>query len=152
MAKINRKQDLLARLAQVNKLGLPYEVELGNNLVSNDSHQRRTQVVQILRDGYAEVKVDPKVDGTKKYGWADITLPFVDFWDQTNGLSGGGKVFQFPLKHTKALGINKVNRREIREEKDGDEFYCSIGSTPIELHAIYDPRADTTHYFLMKKG
>ncbi len=131
--KINRRQDLLARLAQVNKLGLPYKTESGNGLKGEGAKEP----LQILKDGKIEV-----LAGVSK------NYPFIEMHKDYPDTIGG---YKFSEKYLGILGITDfekvydgANRRVV------GIVACSLNS-PIEIHAIYDKDTDQTHYFLMPR-
>lgn len=128
---------ILDRIRQITQSGVPYKVVTGNDL----QWRGALPPYLVLADGRVEVIVP--IDSDPK---DEIKLPFVRWEDQNYGSRGGGKGFDIDPtdwdlwpKHKNALA--KISR--------GGLVYP--GSSPIEIHAIFDNNTGTTHYFLWEK-
>ncbi len=133
--KINRRQDLLARIAQVKKLGVPYRVNSGNILAKKGS----MEPYQILKDGKIEVLAGMSEDYPFT-GWGN------DFY---RGSHGGPLCYEFEEKYADVFNLPGVEKVWHGSEYTG-YVYCD-GYSPLDIHAIYDKTTDQTHFFLMKE-
>jgi hypothetical protein len=135
MTKINRKQNLLARIAQVNRQGLPYKVESGNGLKKHGT----LEPYQILKDGKVEVLAGMSED-FPFCGWGN---------DVYGGTRGGSLMYEFKEKYAKLFNLPRVEKVWNGDIYTGN-VYCNCNS-PLDIHAIYDKDTDQTHFFLMKE-
>ena len=169
MTTVKRRIGLLARLEEIVKMEVPYQIKTGNDLKRRGHHTP----YQILKDGKVEVIVNPEADRDDR-----ITLPFVDYSNEEEVDRDGEKGFRIDiLKYGPAfmkLGVNlnrhfnkyddtppvnnvlpKEVRAELREvygevrRESKKNHFIGFDDLPLRIHAIYDNGNNATHYFLL---
>jgi len=95
MAKVNRTQNLLDRLDEIAKAGVPYRVKTGDDLKDRGS----MTPFQVLNDGKTEVVLGIEANQPNE----SITLPFVEWDDRAYGRRGGGRHLVQPSSEIHAI-------------------------------------------------